>query len=97
MSYQLVYMDKALDDLREIREHLSRYYPNTADRFLDMLEKKTITLADNPHAFPEYDYRPAYRKLVVSEYVLLYKVDAEHHIVAIHRILHGARNIRKHL
>jgi len=97
MSFALAYMDKALGDLREIRAHLSRFYPQTAARFLDALEKKTATLADAPYAFPEYEHRPAYRKLVVSEYVLLYKVDDEHQIVAIHRILHGARNIRKHL
>ena len=97
MSFQLIYMDKALEDLREIKKYLSLFYPHTAERFLDQLEKNTVLLADNPHAFPVYEYRPVYRRLVVSDYLLLYKVDTGRRIVAVHRILHGARNIRKHL
>ena len=97
MNYQLVYMDKALDDLLGIKEHLSRFYPNTAKRFLDLLEKKAEMLMDNPYIYPEYVHRPAYRKIVVSDYILLYKVNENRKTVAVHRILHGARDIREYL
>jgi len=93
--YDVVFMDLAYEDYDGISEYLSQFYPLTPERFLTELEKCTAVLQNTPHAFEVYEPCPQYRKMVVREYLVFYKVFDENRRVEIHRILHGARNIRE--
>ncbi|MDL2293946.1 type II toxin-antitoxin system RelE/ParE family toxin [Ruminococcaceae bacterium OttesenSCG-928-D13] len=90
-------MELAVQDYDDISDYLSGFYPGTRQKFLDELEKYTATLEDNPCAFEQYELNPAYRRMVVMDYLVFYKVKREKKTVEIHRILHGARNIRQFL
>ena len=97
MKVTVRFMELAAHDYDDISDYLSGYYPGTAGKFLDALEKGTATLEDNPRAFEVYEHNSAYRRMVVMDYLVFYKIKEKRKIVEIHRILHGARNIRQFL
>jgi len=92
--FNVVFMELAYDDYDEISEYLAQFYPGTIGRFLTELEKYTTILQSTPYAFETYEPYPQYRRMVVHDYLVFYKVFDETHKVEIHRILHGARNIQ---
>jgi toxin ParE1/3/4 len=83
---------QAEDDLLEIWNYIARDSDRTADRFLDRLHEKFVTLARNPQtgrARP--DLRPDLRSFPNGAYLILYRViDGGVEIV---RVLHAARNL----
>jgi plasmid stabilization system protein ParE len=97
MKYTVRFMDLARQDYDDISEYLSGFYPGTPAKFLDELEKGTATLEDNPRAFEVYEHNPAYRRMVVMNYLVFYKIKEERKTVEVHRILHGARDIKRFL
>ena len=92
--YDVQFMDMAYEDYDAIYEYLSQFYPSTPEKFLAELEKSTATLEHSPYAFEVYAPVPQYRRMVVQNYLVFYKVFEESRKVEIHRILHGARNIQ---
>jgi len=92
--YDVQFMDMAYEDYNAIYEYLSQFYPGTPGKFLAELEKCTATLEHSPFAFEVYEPVPQYRRIVVQSYLVFYKVIDESRKVEIHRILHGARNIK---
>jgi len=97
MMYDVKFMDLAYEDYDAISEYLTKFYPSTLDKFLAELEEHTTTLHSTPYAFEVYWPNPKYRRMVVQGYLAFYKVFDENHKVEIHRILHGARNIKNML
>jgi plasmid stabilization system protein ParE len=90
-------MDLARQDYSEITEYLSSFYPSTPVHFLDALEKSITVLEEHPYAYEKYEHNDSYRRIVVMEYLVFYKVKDESNTVEIHRILHGSRNIKHFL
>lgn len=90
-------MDLAFEDYTRITEYLSQFYPSTSQNFLTALEKQTTLLQETSDAFGRYQPKPQYRSMVVSDYLVFYKVIEGTQTVEIHRILHGARNIKRFL
>ncbi|MDR0219972.1 MAG: type II toxin-antitoxin system RelE/ParE family toxin [Lachnospiraceae bacterium] len=88
-------MDLAESDYNEIHEYLAQFQESALAGFIDELEKRTAALEDMPYMFAVYEPLPKYRRIVVREYLVFYKVIEEFRRVEIHRILHGARNIVK--
>lgn len=97
MRHNVIFMDLAVNDYDDISDYLSRFYPRTIEKFLNELEKYIAVLKENPYAFEKYKPKPQYRRMVVMEYLVFYKVIDKTHTVEIHRILHGARNIKQFL
>jgi plasmid stabilization system protein ParE len=62
-----------------------------------LLKKKTSRLKDYPYSCPEYEDDPDYRRLVVGDYLVFYKVNEDDKTIEVHRILHGSQNIQKQL
>jgi plasmid stabilization system protein ParE len=70
--------------------------PQAASEFLDDVEKSYRTLTTNPHLFAlctdERLYREGYRKSVIKNYLVLYRIDEAKKTVYVVRIVYGARD-----
>jgi plasmid stabilization system protein ParE len=97
VAYTVVYEDEALLDQEDIAEYLSRYYPGTPRRFRSALDDRLNALSDMPYMYPAWEGNPAYRKMGVSNYMVFYKVNDAERTIVIHRILHGSRDLARHL
>ena len=97
MKYMIIFLPEALADSEEIRNYLSQYYHSTVTNFFAHLRKRTNSLKANPYIAPQHQEQPSYRKLVVGEYLVFYKVDEKKKQIKIHRILHGSRDISRYM
>ena len=97
MKYKLRYMDLALRDIADIKVYLSGFYPGTWPRFTEKLKSELFGLESMPFMYPSWRSDSDYRYLAVNEYLVFYKVYKSDKTIHIHRILHGARDIRHYL
>ena len=97
MTYKIKYLPLAVQDLNDIARYLSGFYPKTASRVLKELREKITKLGDTPKMCEVYRLDPAYRRMVVDQYLVFYRVNDENKIVEIHRVLRGAWNLPQYL
>ena len=97
MKCTLKYMDLALMDVAEIKEYLSGFYPGTWIRFSEKLKENMETLTSLPYMCNFYRSGSDFRRLLVEDYLVFYKVDETKKTINIYRILHGARNIQRYI
>ena len=90
MRYREEFLSTAFQDIHEIEEYLSQFYPSTPLKFFKELDKKIILLRHMPHIGQKYK---DFRRLVCGDYLIFYKVIEDDQKVVIYRILHGSRNI----
>ena len=73
--------------------------PDAASSFLDEVEKTYAYLKKNPYFYSKsYDSRlerEGYRKALIKNYILIFKVDEEQKIVTVYRFFYGARDYFK--
>jgi toxin ParE1/3/4 len=64
-----------------------------ADRLIDSLTSRFLLLARHPYVgrSREHEFGPGMRSLAVSEYVIVYTIEAE--ALAILRVVHGRRDL----
>ena len=82
---------KALDDLEEIWVYIAEDSPNNADNFLDQLQAKFSSLADNPNiGVSRGQLAEGLRAFPIGNYLIYYRAtDSELQII---RVTHGARD-----
>ena len=97
MTYTIKYLPLTVTDLECILAYLSQYYESTVTDFLVLLKEKTSRLKDYPYSCQEYEDDPDYRRLIVGDYLVFYKVKEDDKSIEIHRILHGSQNIQRQL
>lgn len=97
MAYKIKYLPLAVQDLHDIAEYLSQFYPGTALRVLRMIRDKIANLRDMPEMYERYEQEPDYRKLPAEQYLVFYKVQEEKQIVEIHRILRASWNLPQYV
>ena len=97
MTYKIKYLPLAVQDLNEIARYLSGFYPKTASRVLKEMREKITKLGETPKMCEIYPLDPAYRKMIVDQYLVFYQVNESAGIVEIHRILRGAWNLPQYL
>ena len=95
MTYKIKYLPLAVQDLNDIARYLSGFYPKTASRVLKELREKITKLGDTPKMCEIYRLDPAYRRMVVDQYLVFYRVNDE--TVEVHRVLRGAWNLPQYL
>ena len=86
-----------MQDLNDIARYLSGFYPKTASRVLKELREKITKLGDTPKMCGIYRLDPAYRRMVVDQYLVFYRVNDEIKTVEVHRVLRGAWNLPQYL
>ena len=97
MTYKIKYLPLAVQDLNDIARYLSGFYPKTASRVLKELREKITKLGDTPKMCEAYHLDPAYRRMVVDQYLVFYRVNDEIKTVEVHRVLRGAWNLPQYL
>ena len=97
MTYEIKYLPLAVQDLKEIAQYLSGFYPKTAPRVLREIRDKIERLSTAPNMCEVYSHDPSYRKLVADKYLVFYQVNEETHTIEIHRILRGSWNLPQYL
>ena len=97
MTYKIKYLPLAVQDLNDIARYLSGFYPKTASRVLKELREKITKLGDTPKMCEIYRLDPAYRRMVVDQYLVFYRVNDEIKTVEVHRVLRGAWNLPQYL
>ena len=97
MMYKIKYLPLAVQDLNDIARYMSGFYPETANRVLKEMRAKITKLGDTPKMYEAYRPDPAYRRMVVDQYLVFYRVNDETKVVEIHRILRGSWNLPQYL
>ena len=97
MTYKIKYLPLAVQDLNEIARYLSGFYPKMASRVLKELREKITKLGDTPKMCEVYRPDPAYRRMVVDQYLVFYRVNDEIKTVEVHRVLRGTWNLPQYL
>lgn len=98
MSYKLIVSKDAYEDLAGIVGYIANELHNrkAAAGFLDEVEERYKRVADNPHIYALcHDARlerMGYRKIVIKNYLVLYRVDEKQKTLYIVRIVYGGRD-----
>jgi toxin ParE1/3/4 len=84
---------QAEEDLIDIWIYIARSNPRAADRLLDLLHEKSLSLAYNPHlGMARNDIAEGVRHLPVGKYLILYRITGDG--VEIVRYVHGMRRLQ---
>jgi len=92
-EFKIQMLKSAREDLMEIIEYLSRFYPSTALKQYDKIIEKIKNLENHPFMYEEYKTSASdltYRKLTVDNYLVFYIVNEG--TVEIHAIINGKTN-----
>lgn len=98
MAYSLLMTRNASDELDEIVDYISNNLdnPTAAGDFLDKVEECYSRLADNPRIYQLCDHRDfrekGYRKVMIKNYVMIYRVDEKAHTVNILHVFFGRQD-----
>jgi len=98
MGYKLIVSTKSRKDINKITEYIINELknPQAADRFLDDVAEKYEHIMENPHIYASCDNsnlkQLGYRKIVIKNYLILYRIDEENQIVYVVSIVYGRSN-----
>ena len=98
MVYKVVETQSAIKDLSEIISHIvvRLQNPQAASELADEISKCYTNLASIPNIYEmcndARNRAKGYRRLVVKNYIVVYRVDEEEIVVYILRIFYGKRN-----
>ena len=94
MAYDVVFLDRAKQDISDMIDTLIDDYPDAAVRKYEKIIDAAKRLQDNPYLYEEYRFRKSYRRIVIEDYLVFYQVDDEKRVVKIYRILYYRRNVK---
>jgi len=97
LKYIVKYLSLAIEDKREIKAYLSRFYPETPKRFTASIKKHILNLKENPYMYPVYPENQNYHRMIVDNYIILYRIIEEEKKVDIIRILRASWDLPKYL
>lgn len=97
-TYKVLVSKSYQRDLKEIIHYISHNLdaPFTAHNFLDSIQDTVNSLKIMPYRYPLvkdiYLSKKGFRKCLVKNYIIFYKVDEDRKIIQVHRILHSKQN-----
>jgi len=97
LKFTVSYSPHAKKDKIEIKSYLSKFYPTTPKRFTTALKKQVSNLKENPNMYPVYLENPEYRRMIVDNYIVLYKISETVKNIEIYRILRASWDLPKYL
>ncbi|MDR2090041.1 MAG: type II toxin-antitoxin system RelE/ParE family toxin [Clostridiales bacterium] len=95
----LKFTQEAKQDLDDIPKYIKYTLFNTkaADDLIDNFEKAFQRICIFPQSGSAYKKRKGYRKLLVNNFLALYKTDDKMKEITVYRILYAYMNIEKQL
>ena len=96
MKFEIIYLPIANRDIVRIDDALIEY-PAKAKRIFHEMDSKVTDLEEMPYMWPVYQAKPEYRRMILENHLLFYKVDDDEHKVRIYRILYDKMDIPEHL
>jgi len=97
LKYNTNFSTLAKEDKNEIKRYLSKFYLETPKRFTTALKKQIGQLKKNPYMYPIYQENPDYRRMIVDNYIVMYKIVEEVKKIEISRILRASWDLPKYL
>ena len=95
MKYKAKYLITVGYDREVIKAYLNQYSPVAAKRLFDKIKSNMELVKENPYLYEAYERRPQFRRMVVEDYLLFYKVKEEEKTIEVHHILHNSMNIEQ--
>lgn len=100
MDYKIIVTDVATEELEGIFDYISRNLNNKSatEKLKLKIEKLFLWLEQNPYLATRVHIKPQnkiYRRLVINNYIVLYKVEEEKKQVIVYRVLYGRRDYLK--
>lgn len=98
MKYDVILSEEAHSDIDSVLHYIVNALKNpvAAKRMLDKIEQVYIDIADNPFMYAYCNnsrlQNDGYRKAVINNYVLIYRVDEVKNIVFVVRFFYGRQN-----
>ncbi len=98
MTYKIVISKEAAEDIDDIVFYMVSELsnPSAAKAFLDDVEKSYHNIIEKPAMYGLCnDYRlrnDGYRKIVIKNYLILYRINEDDKTVIIVRVVYGGRN-----
>ncbi len=95
MSYTVIFLSRALQELTEAWEWYENRKSGLGDEFKDRLINRVKNIKSYPERFPER--KKAFReiKLKTFPYLIIYKIDNKRKVIAIVSVFHTSRNPNK--
>ena len=95
MKYKAKFLITARYDRETITAYLNQYSLTAAKRLFDKIKNNLKLVKENPYMYEAYERRPQFRKMVVEDYLIFYKVKEEEKIIEIHHIFNSTMNIEQ--
>lgn len=98
MKYDVILSEEAHSDIDSVLHYIVNALknPTAAKRLLDKIEQVYIDIADTPFMYAYCNnsrlQNDGYRKAVINNYVLIYRVDEAKNIVFVVRFFYGRQN-----
>lgn len=93
MPAEIIWLDEAKDDVREILEYIAIENPHAANRYVSGLAEACQKLADFPLSGRRYD--EGFRCLVLRNHLIFYDFDDVSDRVHIAAVIDGRRDVEK--
>ena len=97
MKYSVKFLETVRHDRNVIKAYLDRYSTTAAKRLFDKIKGKMELVKNNPYMYVSYERRPQFRRIVVENYLIFYKVIEETKIIEVHHIFHGMMDVEQYL
>lgn len=94
-AYKVRTLSTAKDDFKQIKQYLSQYSSNTAKKFFDEYKSKLDLIKIFPNMYEQSSIDPDYRRMIVGDFLVFYRVDEKTGIISIERAGHGSRDFQR--
>ena len=98
IRYEVLLTDKAKEELEEIYNYISKSLisETAAISIMQKIENKILNLTKIPESYsiiePYIQTNEKYRKLIINNYIVVYRIDYDNNKVYVIRIIYGKRN-----
>ncbi len=97
MKYSIEWHDTAYEDSEAVRRHLDQFSETAFSRIMKKIISNMELIKVHPYMYEAYERRSKYRRMVVEDYLLFYKVFEAERRIEVVRILHSAMDIEGQL
>ena len=95
MTYKILYLKIIKHDRKAIKQYLSQYSATAAKRLFEKIKNNMELVKENPYMYETFKAQPQFRRMVIDDFLLFYKVIEENKVIEVHHILYGKIDYEK--